>query len=140
MRGETLQIALAIIRHPQAERYLIAQRPGNVHLPDLWEFPGGKCAGGEDPAACAVREASEETGLQVMILEAWPLLVHAYPERTVKMHPFLCRAATADASPLASRAIVWATPDELTQYAFPAANAPLIERLQASSLEESGSA
>ncbi len=30
----------------------------------LWEFPGGSVEWGEDPQACAAREAREETGLE----------------------------------------------------------------------------
>ncbi len=40
------------------DRVLLLKR-GN----GLWEFPGGKVEWGEDPAACAIREAKEETGL-----------------------------------------------------------------------------
>lgn len=96
----------------------------------LWEFPGGKCLAGEAPAACAVREAQEETGLAVRVLEAWPAISHVYPERTVTLHPFLCRALAADALPLAGSEVRWALPTALDEYEFPPANAPLLARLR----------
>lgn len=130
MPKETLQIALAIIRHPQTSQYLIAQRRSNVHLPGLWEFPGGKCLPGEDPATCAVREAREETGLLVTIEDAWPSFSFEYPERVVMLHPFLCHAATADARPLGNRQVAWVAPNDLPRYPFPAANASLLNRLR----------
>lgn len=40
------------------DRVLLLKRPNG-----LWEFPGGGVEWGEDPQACAVREAREETGL-----------------------------------------------------------------------------
>ncbi len=40
------------------DRILLLKRPNG-----LWEFPGGGVEWGEDPQACAVREAKEETGL-----------------------------------------------------------------------------
>ena len=35
--------------------------------PPGWELPGGHCEAGEDPAATAVREAEEETGLRTTV-------------------------------------------------------------------------
>ena len=125
-----MTIALALILHPTDGTVLIAQRKEGVHLPDLWEFPGGKCLGGETPEQCAVREAREETGLEVTVLAAWPPITHVYPERTVTLHPFLCRASGGDARPLGSRRIVWAKPEELDRYPFPDANGALLERLR----------
>ncbi len=124
-----MTIALAIILHPTDGTVLIARRKADAHLPDVWEFPGGKRLPGEDPAVCAVREAREETGLDVTILEAWPVITHNYPDRDVVLHPFLCLAASGEARPLDSRAVVWAAPSDLGQYPFPEANGPLLERL-----------
>ena len=125
-----MTIALALILHPTEGTVLIAQRKPNTHLADLWEFPGGKCLAGEMTEGCAVREAREETGLEVAVLEAWPPITHVYPERTVTLHPFLCRAVSGEARPLGSRRIVWAKPTELGNYPFPEANGPLLERLR----------
>ena len=47
LNKEVVEIALAIIRHPTENSYLIAQRKENVHLADFWEFPGGKRLRGE---------------------------------------------------------------------------------------------
>ena len=126
-----MTIALALILHPHNGTLLIAQRKGGVHQANLWEFPGGKCFDGEAPADCAVRETREETGLEVIVLEAWPEITHAYPDRTVTLHPFLCRAETADAQPRESKRTAWVTPAQLSGYPFPAANVPLLARLQA---------
>jgi len=126
-----MDIALAVIRHPRTDAVLIARRKDDAHLGGLWEFPGGKCLAGEAPADCAVRETLEETGLAVFILEAWPIIPYAYPERLVTLHPFLCRARAAEALPLASREVRWALPSALGEYAFPPANAPLLARLRA---------
>lgn len=126
-----LLIALAIILHPTDGTVLIAKRKVDAHLPDVWEFPGGKCLPGEDPALCAVREAQEETGLAVTVLEAWPSVSHAYSDRAVTLHPFLCLADSGDARPLGSRAVAWVAPSALGRYPFPDANGPLLERLRA---------
>jgi 8-oxo-dGTP diphosphatase len=124
-------IALSIIMHPTDGTVLIAQRRDNVHLSGFWEFPGGKCEPGETPEACAVREAWEETGLTVMIAEAWPVITHEYPDRTVELHPFLCQAQNAEAQARESRQIAWVALGELENYAFPEANGPLLAHLLA---------
>lgn len=125
-----MNIALALILHPTDDALLIAQRKDGVHKAGFWEFPGGKCLGGETPADCVVRETREETGLEVIILEAWPVLTYEYPERTVTLHPFLCRAGSSNAQPRESKQIAWIRPEELDGYQFPEANAPLLERLR----------
>lgn len=126
-----MDIALAIVRHPSTNAILLARRPDAAHQGGLWEFPGGKCQPGEAPADCAVRETLEETGLNVSVLEAWPVVPHVYPDRTVVLHPFFCRAFAADALPLASVDVRWVVPSDMGQYAFPPANAPLLARLRA---------
>ena len=44
---------------------MLLQRRKNVHGEGTWSSPGGHLDFGEDPAACAIREAFEETGLDV---------------------------------------------------------------------------
>jgi 8-oxo-dGTP diphosphatase len=44
---------------------LLLQRRRDVHGAGTWSTPGGHLDFGEAPAACAIREAAEETGLAV---------------------------------------------------------------------------
>jgi 8-oxo-dGTP diphosphatase len=44
---------------------MLLQRRKNVHGEGTWSSPGGHLDFGEDPAVCAIREAAEETGLDV---------------------------------------------------------------------------
>ncbi len=128
-----MNIALAVILHPTNGTLLIAQRKDGVHQAGLWEFPGGKCLDAETPEHCAVRETREETCLEVTILEAWPVITHIYPERTVVLHPFLCQAQSGDAEPRESKQIAWVLPEHLSRYQFPEANQPILDRLQSKS-------
>jgi len=125
----SIDIAIAIILHPTDDSVLIAQRKPDVHLPNLWEFPGGKCIPGEPPQAAAVRESFEEVGLTVSPIEEWPTITHSYPDRTITLHPFLCRASSDAAEPLDNRQVIWVRRSKLNEYEFPAANRSLIDRL-----------
>jgi 8-oxo-dGTP pyrophosphatase MutT (NUDIX family) len=43
---------------------LLARRADSQSfMPGVWVFPGGSVDGGEEPAACAIRELAEETGI-----------------------------------------------------------------------------
>lgn len=126
-----LDIALALILHPGRPAVLIARRRKGAHLAEFWEFPGGKVEAGEAIGACAVREAREETGLEVSPIEEWESVVYTYPERTVALYPVVCRAAAEEAKPLESDQIAWVTAEELADYRFPPANDPILARLAA---------
>jgi 8-oxo-dGTP diphosphatase len=122
-----MDIALAIIVDPDHTMTLIAQRPAGVHLALLWEFPGGKIEDGETAMECAIREAFEETGLTVLVVETWNAITFAYLERTVTLHPFLCEADPANAC---YNRWLWVPIDQLGNYAFPEANVELLELLR----------
>ncbi|MGO8673830.1 MAG: (deoxy)nucleoside triphosphate pyrophosphohydrolase [Capsulimonadaceae bacterium] len=129
-----IDVALAIVIHPAGDRVLIARRPSGVHLSGFWEFPGGKVEPGEAPAHTAVRECLEETGIAVAVREAWPPLDFDYPDRSVKLHPFLCDTAEGQIEPHQSRPgggreTVWVTRASLASFKFPAANSTLLKRL-----------
>lgn len=51
--------------YDDARRLLLVLR-GREPARGTWSLPGGRCGSGEDPAAAAVREVREETGLDVV--------------------------------------------------------------------------
>lgn len=64
----------------------------------LWELPGGKIEPGESPAACALRELAEETGLAGRIERELGSVVHEYAWGVVRLHAF---GVAADGAPRA---------------------------------------
>jgi mutator protein MutT len=122
-------IALALVWRDG--RVLVTRRPFSAaHLPDVWEFPGGKCDGGESPRDAAIREAREELGVQVEIIGQHTPIAHDYTTRRITLHPFSCRIISGEPQPLGSVALRWLTPQELNIDDFPIANKTLIEELQ----------
>lgn len=58
-------VVRGILRDPEGKTLLVRRSARNQSWPGLWEFPGGKAAEGEGPAAALERELKEETGIDV---------------------------------------------------------------------------
>jgi 8-oxo-dGTP diphosphatase len=119
-------IAIAVVEH--AGNFLIGQRPADVPLGGLWEFPGGKIEPGESPEAAAVRECLEETGLAVEPLFRFPEHVHEYDHDRVQLVFVACRPQSQEVGPLPDP-FRWVSRVELARYGFPAGNRAIIEQL-----------
>lgn len=120
-----LHVAVGVIRDP-GNRVLIARRPAHVHQGGLWEFPGGKLEAGESVEAALARELDEELDIRVRC--SLPLLRvrHDYPEFPVALE---VREVTAwEGEPCARhhQAFRWVETERLGDYAFPAANRPIV--------------
>lgn len=111
----------------QQQRVLVGIRPAGTTLAGLHEFPGGKCLPEETPAACAVRECEEETGLRVTVLELVDHRVHTYPHGQVELSFFLCVPLETNATPHAP--FQWVPLDQLGTCQFPDANRDIVQQL-----------
>ena len=110
-------------------RLLITQRYPDAHLGGLWEFPGGKRECDESFETCLVRELREELGIEVAVRELVETIEHSYPEKRVRLMFFRCEWLAKEPRPLGCPAFAWVSREELSGYAFPAADARLIESL-----------
>ena len=121
-------IAIAVVH--REEHYLIGQRPENVALAGLWEFPGGKVEPGDSsPADAACRECLEETGIEVVIERPLTEVRHAYPHGTLELHFFLARPLDSHAEPRGS--FRWVPRDQMLRLEFPPANQLVLEQIGA---------
>lgn len=121
------QIAIGVI-HKEGQ-VLIALRPSDGLLGNLWEFPGGKLKQGESLAECCKREILEETGLAVEIGELFAEVKHTYTHFKIKLHAFHCHYQSGNPQPKTSQEIRWVSLTDLHTYAFPKANKHVIEAL-----------
>jgi mutator protein MutT len=112
-------------------KLLITQRHAKSHLGGLWEFPGGKREPNETFEQCLVREIREELGLEISTGELFEEVVHAYPEKSVRLKFFICKILSGEPQPLDCAAVKWVTKTELSTFDFPAADARLLEKLRA---------
>lgn len=136
MNDPMLQVAAAAVCDGDG-RVLIARRPPQVHQGDLWEFPGGKIEPGEDARQALARELHEELGIELR--QARPLIrvSHHYPDRSVLLDVWRVDGFDGElasgAGPMRGKEgqpLAWVTPDALDDYAFPAANLPIVRALQ----------
>ncbi len=112
-------------------KLLITRRRDDAHLGGLWEFPGGKREPDETFEECLVRELREELGVESSVGELFEEVMHAYPEKTVRLKFFNCRLARGEPQPLGCAAVKWAGKSELDNHDFPAADARLLDKLRA---------
>ncbi|MDT8435643.1 MAG: A/G-specific adenine glycosylase [Gemmatimonadota bacterium] len=120
-------IAVAVTRRDG--RILIGRRPEDGLLGGLWEFPGGKVAGGETPAAAAGRELREEMCVEAEIGAPIAVVEHAYSHFRITLHAFEARWTAGEPCGRAVSDWRWVRPSELGGYAFPAANRRVLERI-----------
>ncbi len=119
-------IAVAVVR--RRDRVLIGRRPTDGLLGGMWEFPGGKIEPGETPEAAAARELREEMCVEAEIGRLIAVVPHAYSHFRITLHAF--EAVWTSGEPC-GRAVTewrWVNTDELRDYAFPAANRPILEQ------------
>lgn len=126
--GQAIDVAAALVF--RNGRLLITQRYADSHLGGLWEFPGGKREVHETFEECLGRELGEELGIEVAVGNLIESLTHDYPEKTVHLRFFRCEWIRHEPRALGCNDIRWVAPPELNLYAFPAADARLLLRLQ----------
>jgi mutator protein MutT len=120
-------VVAAIIR--RSGKILITRRRSDVHLPGLWEFPGGKVEQNESLPGALQREIHEELGIHVRVLDEYFSTEFRYPEKTVRLHFFDCVIVEGEPIALESAELRWVEGPELVGLSFPEADRELIARL-----------
>ena len=97
---------------------LIARRPANGLLGNLWEFPGGKLQDGDqDLAACLQREIMEEMGCRISVGAPFGIYTHAYTHFKITLHAFLCSLVEGEQPQLLHHEqILWAERQKLADF------------------------
>ncbi|MBA4502447.1 Nudix family hydrolase [Marinobacterium marinum] len=120
-----IHVAAAVIRD-RSGRILIARRPDDKHQGGLWEFPGGKVEAGEPVADALARELKEELGIQVTSARPLIRIPHHYPDKSVLLDVWEVDDFKGEAHGAEGQPVCWVMPDVLDDYAFPAANTPIL--------------
>jgi 8-oxo-dGTP diphosphatase len=128
MVAKLLHVAVGVIVNADG-KILIAKRPLSAHQGGLWEFPGGKVDAGETIERALVRELHEELAIDVLASQPLIQIRHHYPDKSVlldvhKITQFLGTPIGNEGQP-----IQWVDAKELNNFAFPAANRPIISAI-----------
>ena len=126
--SEAVRVAVGIVANA-AGAILITRRPDHAHQGGLWEFPGGKVEAGEPVTAALRRELHEELGILVQAAEPLLHIRHAYPDKTVLLEVWRVTAYQGEPHGREGQPLTWVLPARLADFAFPAADAPIIEVL-----------
>ncbi|GAB4330096.1 MAG: A/G-specific adenine glycosylase [Calditrichia bacterium] len=116
----TYQIAVGVLVYQN--KVLITRRPEEGLLGGLWEFPGGKVEKGETAEQACRRELAEEVGIRVSRLQFLKTVRHAYTHFKIEMSVFWGRVDDENVRLNGATDYRWVEADELTRFAFPAAN------------------
>lgn len=127
--GNVTRVGIAVVEWH--DRFLVGVRAGSGPLAGFDEFPGGKCAVGETPAAAAVRECREETGLEVFPVDLLMDRTFSYPHGELAIQFWLCRPhpRVQDQVPESCQGYRWVQRSQLAALRFPEANALLVKQL-----------
>jgi 8-oxo-dGTP diphosphatase len=109
---------------------LITQRMPDDTLAGYWEFPGGKVERDEDLRAALRRELREEIDVETEIGAEIYRVVHAYPDRDVRLYFFDAVILSGEPRKVEVADLRWVRVDELMDYQFPEADRPLLEQLR----------
>jgi 8-oxo-dGTP diphosphatase len=120
-------VAIAVVEHDG--RFLVGTRRPDQALAGRTEFPGGRCLGGEEGAACAVRECREETGLSVAAVRKLCEVRHTYPHGALELEFWLCRLEPGEESGRGAAGFRWVPSEALNALDFPEANRAVLEIL-----------
>lgn len=127
--SEIVKVAVGVLENSLGE-VLIARRPDHVHQGGLWEFPGGKVDAGETLNEALRRELWEELAIEVLATEPLISIRHDYADKSVQLQVRRVTRFTGDPKGNEGQPVRWVAPWELPQYAFPAANRPIINALR----------
>lgn len=122
-----ITVAAAIIR--RGDYILLTRRKPDAHLPNLWEFPGGKVEPGESLRDALQRELREELGIHTSVGDECYTTIHRYFLKDVALHFFNCAIIQGEPRAIDVAEFRWVQPCELHSYEFPEADLELVERL-----------
>ncbi|EKO3398789.1 8-oxo-dGTP diphosphatase MutT [Vibrio fluvialis] len=124
-----IHIVAGIIFNQDKSQIFITKRPDNLHKGGFWEFPGGKVEAGESIEQALTRELDEEIGIEVTQQAPFEHLEYDYPEKSLKFDFMLVTAFNRQPYGREGQQGEWVNVAELTNYTFPEANVPVLERV-----------
>lgn len=129
-----IQVVAAIIYAPDSrDRLLISKRPDHLHQGGLWEFPGGKVDEGESALPALIRELREELDIETIEARPFMQLYHDYKDKQISLDIWEVIDFQGEARGVEGQECRWVTVADIvkdnSEYQFPAANQPILKKL-----------
>ena len=132
--ADAVHVAVGVIFNSKQDQILIAKRPNHLHQGGLWEFPGGKVSSGEAIEHALARELFEELGISDIQAEPLMHILYDYTDKKVYLDIWIIDQFSGQAQGKEGQQCEWVNLQDLlssqSQYQFPAANQPILERLK----------
>ena len=127
-----VHVAVGVILDAQGN-ILLSLRHEDAHQGGLWEFPGGKVEPGESLPDALHRELEEELGIRIQREQLEPLIEvrHDYGDKQVRLDTWLVPSFSGEPHGREGQPLAWVAPQDLAERAFPAANVPIVDAVQA---------
>ncbi|MEZ9470368.1 8-oxo-dGTP diphosphatase MutT [Vibrio lentus] len=124
-----IHIVAGIIFNQDKSQVFITKRPDDKHKGGFWEFPGGKVEVGETIEQAMARELDEEIGIKVTEQSLFEHLEFDYTDKSLKFDFILVTDFEEQPYGKEGQKGEWVDLESLSQYAFPEANVPILERV-----------
>ncbi|PTP62633.1 8-oxo-dGTP diphosphatase MutT [Vibrio splendidus] len=124
-----IHIVAGIIFNQDKSQVFITKRPDDKHKGGFWEFPGGKVEAGETIEQAMARELDEEIGIKVTDQSLFEHLEFDYSDKSLKFDFILVTDFEQQPYGKERQQGEWVDLESLSQYAFPEANVPILERV-----------
>jgi 8-oxo-dGTP diphosphatase len=132
--ADAVHVAVGVIFNSKQDQILIAKRPNHLHQGGLWEFPGGKVSSGEAIEHALARELFEELGISDIQAEPLMHILYDYTDKKVYLDIWIIHQFNGQAKGKEGQQCEWVNLQDLlssqSQYQFPAANQPILDRLK----------
>lgn len=122
---KSIHVAVGVVINAN-QHVLISLRGAHQHQGNRWEFPGGKVEAGESVIESLSRELEEELGIRAEQAEPLCRIEHSYSDKQVLLDVWWVTKISGEVQALEGQEWRWVPVNELTDYTFPAANAPIL--------------
>jgi 8-oxo-dGTP diphosphatase len=125
-----INVVAAVIK--EGDKYFCAQRCRSTHdyISEHWEFPGGKVKEGECDHEALIREIKEELDWDIFVGKKLGEVCHQYPDFTIHLKAYLCRAGEGEPTLLEHLDARWLTFEELKGLNWTEADRKLLAFIQ----------
>ncbi len=120
-----IEVVCAVLERD--EKLLAARRAPGAARSGLFEFPGGKVGPGESAQNALMRELHEELAIEALIEIPLKPVVHAYPDISLTLIPFVCCIQKGKPKAIDHDMIRWVTIEEAIELPWADADIPVLK-------------